>query len=174
MMTSRYLIVDTGLSMDTADDLAEDYPFRQTQALLMVIGEADAWINCACQHIGQTPPACLASVVQWLARAEDFLGDITEEIEDGNEDVSLGRLSADDDLYDLLDEIITGKPEWDCWDEDDDSLPDEATYNTLISLVEFWIDNVETHLIRVQQHFIGDGEVLGILSRQQCLTKVRA
>lgn len=164
-----------------AEFLAEKFPLRQTQALLITLDELEAWLTEAKNHFGprhvphkrrgMPPHPCLDSHRCWLDMVQNFALDMRDAFEQDEEDSDLlkCRLTADDPLIEELETVLDYCP-------GDDEIRDEhlkaPVAETLIALTSFWIDRICQLLKRLLALAIGDGEVLAILNRQKILAQL--
>lgn len=146
------------------DELAEEHPSKQTQALLLAIDEARAWIAMAREMIGVPPPKCLAEHEDWLRDASAVLEGIEEDIDD-DEDLAQCRQCADDPSYAALDELLDQYPD----SELELQVADHNLREAVERLSDFWLENTRKLLVRVQSITSGDGEILRMLSRWRAL-----
>lgn len=144
------------------EDLAEEYPYKQTQALVLAIDEAEVWLALAQKMIGTGHQATqLAEIEQWLQDCAEALEAFSDELDD--EDVARCRLSADHELYELLDELIDNRPN----DLVELDVDDEALDGAVNRMSEFWVTQVFHRVRDVLTVASGDGEPLAIISRHQ-------
>jgi hypothetical protein len=150
------------------DELAEAYPLKQTQALVLAIEEVFAWVAKARKMYGDPAPECLQEHSNWLDRVEKLLEELEDAIDDeGDESDALAscRQRADDPWYDAVDEVLGSFPE-DNIEFEADALGDYDDLRRAVErLTEFWLENVRRHLRTVLSVMSGDGEVLGMLAR---------
>jgi len=159
--------VDTPLI--SVEELVESFPLRQTQALIVVLSEVDAWLGLAKEKIGMSAVKGMDAHSAWLASVDNYLEIIGEAIDDEEPELIACRLTADDALYDALEFLIDDCPSD---DEISDSVKNKAMAKLLVSLSVFWVDHVRHQLIRLLSQISGDGETLTILHRQETLTKI--
>lgn len=144
------------------EDLAEEYPYKQTQALILAMDEAEAWLALAQKMIGTGHQATqLAEIEQWLQDCAEALDAFSDELDE--EDVAQCRLSADHELYDLLDELIANCPN----EFIELDVNDAALDGAVDRMSEFWVRQVSHRVRDVLRVASGDGEPLGIISRHQ-------
>ena len=167
--------------LNPAEFLAEEFPLRQTQALLITLDEVEAWLTEANNYFGprhvphrrrRLPPhPCLESHRDWLDMAQNYVFDLRDalEQEDDGGDLMKCRLTADDPLIEALETVLDNCP-------GDDEIRDEhlkaPVAETLIALTSFWIDRICQLLKRLLALAMGDGEVLAILNRQKILAQL--
>lgn len=159
----------------------EDFPLRQTQALLMTLDELEAWVDEAKRRFGKVdlppkrrgshPRPRLSVHREWLDMVENCVMDMREAIndDDGNEDLLTCRLSADDNLTEMLETVLDQCPSGDDVLDEESNL---ALVEILSSLSSFWIDHIACLLKRLLAQVTGDGEVLAIHKRQEILAKL--
>jgi len=153
-----------------AEVLAEEFPFRQTQALIMTLDEIEAWVEQAKECFGPSRVPCLDSHREWLDLVLNYTLDVRDALEEGEEKKIIAcRLSADDwpveALLTVLDNCPTG-------DDITENQRNEAMGDTLVSLTGFWIEHIRQLLKRLLSQVIGDGEELAILHRQETLSQL--
>ena len=154
--------------------LAEHYPLKQTQALVLAIEETDHWIALGQEMLGDPAPPCLQDYSDWLVRAAEFLEELRGEIDQESDeedpehnDLVTCRQTADDLWYDELDEVIAAFPEDEIELETAEGEDNEDLRDAIERMATFWIDNVRKRLIEIQSAMSGDGDVLGMLRHYQ-------
>jgi hypothetical protein len=157
---------------------SEDFPLKQTQALLITLDEIDVWVSHAKDHFGGDSLRSLAEHKNWLSIVENYVLEVRDVLDygyDGDEDddielrrVIACRLNADDPLVESLEAVFSDFP-------DDDDISEhqkgKAVAQTLISLTRFWMDQIHQLLQRLLSIITGDGEVMTILKRHELLEK---
>lgn len=144
------------------EDLANEYPYKQTQALILAIDEAEVWLALAQKMIGRGHQATqLADIEQWLQDCAEALDAFSDELDD--EDVAQCRLSADHELYDLLDELIANCPN----ELIELHVDDAALDGAVDGMSGFWVQQVLHRVRDVLAVASGNGEPLAILSWHQ-------
>lgn len=171
---NRPLVFRSACALVLPEDYAEDFPYRQTRAVLVTLDELEAWLQQAKTCFGSAPLPLLDRHRQWLAAVEEHLEDIRDALED-DEDEENGalvgcRLSADDPWVESLETLLDNCP--------DESVievqqADAALAATINSLTEFWIEQIARLLRQELSLITGDGEVLSLLKRQAILAQVR-
>jgi hypothetical protein len=167
-MTKRPLIFMAVGEMSQAKDLEENYPFKFVQALIMAIEEAEAWVKQGLALLGEDPPDCVSHHRFWLSLAEDCFEEVRELIR--AEEIKNRNKSADDPINELIEATMTRYPENDF----DDWYGEDAPETIAIRMAVFWVEQSRNHLINVQKILLGDGEILGQLSRQDKLSAIHA
>jgi hypothetical protein len=147
------------------DELAEAYPLKQTQALVLAIEEVFGWATKARKMYGDPAPACLQEHSNWLDRVEELLEELEDAIDDEGDDLARCRQSADDPWYDAVDELLGNFPEDNIEFEADELGEYDDLRGAVERLTSFWLDNVRRHLRTVLSVMSGDGEVLAMLAR---------
>lgn len=152
-----------------ADELALEFPLRQTQALIMLLDEIEAWVDLAKTCFGETCLLCMETHYEWLMMVENHVLDVRDALEEGDEGLIACRLTADDLVLEALLTVLDN-----CPDDDDirDLMKDSVIAQTLESLTDFWIVHIRQLLSRLLAHASGDGEVLAMLKRQKYLAKL--
>lgn len=153
-----------------AEALAEEFPFRQTQALIMTLDEIEAWVEQAKVCFGSARVPCLDTHREWLDLVLNYTLDVRDALDEGEEkEIIACRLSADDwpveSLLTVLDNCPSG-------DDITENQRNEAIGETLVSLTGFWIERIRQLLKRFLNIAMGDGEVLAILHRQEALAQL--
>lgn len=158
---------------------SEDFPLKQTQALLITLDDIEAWVSHAKDHFGSDSLRSLAKHKNWLSIVENYVLEVRDVLDygyddDEDDDIELRRvircrLNADDPLVESLEAVFSDFP-------DDDDISEhqkgKAVAQTLISLTRFWMDQIYQLLQRMLSIITGDGEVLTILKRHELLTKL--
>lgn len=163
---ARPLVFFIDAPLSEAEELEEDFHYKPTQALYMLLEEIEAWVDQAQACFGIAPARCLDSHHEWLNAIQNFLESIYEALEDEEPDVMKCQLSADDDLYDALDTLLDSCPADDRIIEE---LRDKKVAQALVGLSGFWINHLTSLLKRLKSFMSNDGEVLAMLSRQKVL-----
>lgn len=152
------------------DALAEEFPFRQTQALIITLDEIEAWAEQAKVCFGTVRLPCMDAHREWLDLVQNHTLDMRDAIdEEEGEDLIACRLTADDPLVEALLTVLDNCPDG---DEITENQRNEAVGETLLSLTNFWIQHIQTLLKRLLSTVTGDGEVLAIIHRQATLAKL--
>lgn len=153
-----------------AEAFAEDYPLRQTQALLLTLSELSAWLDQARMSFGGARIPSLDTHHDWFDMVENLVDDVWAAVEDEQDhDVISCHLAADDLLIEELDTVLDNLPS-----PDDilENLRSEALGDVLRSLTSFWVEQLRLRLVRLQSQLMGDGEVLAVLNRQEALAQL--
>jgi len=150
-------------------EMADEYPNKQTQALILSIEEALDWTSLARKMFNDPPPECLNEYTKWLDQVEDLLEDLQAEI-DEDADLAECRQRADEPWYDSVDELLRACPEDEIEFETDKMGGDyEDLRSAFERMVVFWIKNVRQRIVSVQDIMSGDGERLAMLKKYQNL-----
>ena len=170
-MRRQPLVFMTDSELITAEALAENFPFGQTQALLMTLEEISAWAEQARTSFGETKVRVLEAHFDWLDMVENLVADTWSAIEDDeDQDVVRCQLVADDPLVEAMEVVLDNCPSV---DDVIDGMRDKAVGAALASLADFWVEQLRLRVIRLQSVAMGDGEVLAILKRQQLMANLR-
>ena len=165
------LVFFVGVPFANADELAETFPYKQSQALVIILNEANTWLGEAMDRFGNSKVKGLAAHCKWLVAVEAYVDLLWEAINDDDEiDVLTCRLSADDALYDDLDSLINDCPSD---DEITSTVQNRAMAEVLVSLTGFWIDNIRRLLVSLLSQISNDGETLSVLGRQKILAQIK-
>lgn len=163
------LVIFTEFPLVPAEKLEDDFPYLQTQALMMLINEIEAWSHEAQAAIGDDHCRHVVDHWQWFGNVDNYLFSLVEEIQSGDPDVARCQLTADHDFYNSIDLLLDFPPTA----EDVAMLMrDKIVARTLASLLSFWTENICHKLRELQAHLSGDGEVLQRLTRQKTLLKL--
>jgi hypothetical protein len=154
--------------------LAEHYPLKQTQALVLAIEETDHWIALGQQMLGDPAPPCLQNYSEWLVRAADFLDELLGAInqETGDEDpenkslVTCGQ-TAGNLWYDELDEVIAAFPKDGIELKAAEGEDNEDLRDAVERMATFWIENVHRRLVEIKSVMSGSRDVLWMLREYQ-------
>lgn len=152
------------------DALADEFPFRQTQALIITLDEIEAWVEQAKICFGTVRLSCMDAHREWLDLVLNLTLDMRDALdEDEDKDLIACRLTADDPLFEALLTVFDNCPDG---DEITENQRNEAVGETLVSLTSFWIQHLQMLLKRLLSTVTGDGEVLAIIHRQETLAKL--
>ncbi len=160
--TRRYTITVGGSVSDLAE-IAENYPLKQTQALVLSIEETLGWLALARSMFGTPAPECLGAYSDWLGQVEETLESLVDEI-DGDDDLALCRQSADDPWYDSVDELLESFAEIEIEAGADDGGEYGELCIVLARMAHFWLEQLRYRVAAVLKMMSGDGEVLAILA----------
>lgn len=150
--------------------LAEEFPFRQTQALIMTLDEIEPWVEQAKACFGSSRVPCLDTHREWLDLVLNYTFDVRDALDEGEDKELIAcRLAADDWPVEALLTVLDNCP---TADDITENQRNEAMGETLVSLTGFWIEHIRQLLQRLLSIAIGDGEVLAILHRQQTLAQL--
>lgn len=150
--------------------LAEEFPYRQTQALIITLDEIEAWVEQAKTCLGTVRLSCMDTHREWLDLVLNHTLDMRDALdEDEDEDLIACRLTADDPLVEALLTVLDNCPDG---DEITENQRNEAVGETLVSLTSFWIQHIQMLLKRLLSAVTGDAEVLAIIHRQETLAKL--
>ena len=79
------------------EDLAEEFLYRQTQALIITLDEIEAWVEQAKICFGTVRLPCMDAHREWLDLVLNHTLDMRDALEeDEDEDLIACRLTADD------------------------------------------------------------------------------
>ena len=150
--------------------LAEEFPYRQTQALIITLNEIETWVEQAKICFGTVRLPCMDAHREWLDLVLNHTLDMRDALEEDKEEDLIGcRLTADDPLVEALLTVLGNCPHR---DEIIENQRNEAVGETLVSLTSFWIQHLQMLLKRLLSTVTGDGEVLAIIHRQETLAKL--
>lgn len=166
-MQPLVFFVDGPLTLPEA--LAEEFPYRQTQALIITLDKIEAWVEQAKICFGTSRLQCMDAHREWLDLVLNHTLDMRDALEEKDEDLIACRLSADDPLVEALLTVLDNRPDG---DEITENQRNEAVGETLVSLTSFWIQHLQMLLKRLLSTVTGDGEVLAIIHRQETLAKL--
>lgn len=158
----RYTFTAAGSGSDL-DELAEDYPLLQTQALVLSIEEAISWVTLARTMFGTPAHECLAAFSGWLDEVAETLDSLLAAI-DEDDDLATCRQSADDPWYDSLDELLEDFPEDEIQFATAELGEDEELRGAIERMATFWVEQLRRRVIVVLNAMSGDCEVLAMLS----------
>lgn len=170
--SGQVLLFETGLEIRDLEALASEYPFKQTQALILAMDETTAWIEMAQKMIGSPAPGCLEEHAKWLEFAATTVQELYENLENEvDEDLTRCNQKADDEDYDALEEVLIAYPDYGI---DPDEGFEEGLVVAFDRMLAFWLENTRNHLARVQSVMSGAEDVMAILSRQKKLDTISA
>lgn len=150
--------------------LAEEFPFRQTQVLIITLDEIEAWVEQAKTCFGTARVRCMDAHREWLDLVLNHTLDMRYALdEEEDEKLIACRLTADDPLIEALLTVLDNCPDG---DEITENQRNGAVGETLVSLTSFWVKHIQMLLKRLLSIATGDGEVLAIIHRQETLAKL--
>ena len=150
--------------------VAEEFPYRQTQALIITLDEIEAWVEQAKICFGTAHLPCMDAHREWLDQVLNHTLDMRDALdEEEDEDLIACRLTAEDPLVEALLTVLDNCPDG---EEITEHQRNEAVGETLVSLTSFWIQHLQMLLKRLLSTVTGDGEVLAIIHRQETLAKL--
>jgi hypothetical protein len=156
--------------LTSPEALTEEFPYRQTQALIITLDEIEAWIEQAKICFCTVRLPCMDAHREWLDLVLNHTLDMRDALnEEEDKDLIACRLTADDPLVEALLTVLDNCPDR---DEITERQRSEAVGETLASLTSFWIQHIQMLLIRLLSTVTGDGEVLAIIHRQETLAKL--
>ena len=152
------------------DALAEEFLYRQTQALIITLDEVEAWVEQAKMCFGTVYIRCLVAHREWLDLVLNHTLDMRDALdEEEDEGLIACRLTADDPLVEALLTVLDNCPDG---DEITENQRNEAVGEALVSLTSFWVHHIQMLLQRLLSIVTGDGEVLAVIRRQETLAKL--
>ncbi len=147
-----------------------EFPYRQTQALIITLDEIEAWVEQAKICFGTAHLPCMDAHREWLDQVLNHTLDMRDALdEEEDEDLIACRLTAEDPLVEALLTVLDNCPDG---EEITEHQRNEAVGETLVSLTSFWIQHLQMLLKRLLSTVTGDGEVLAIIHRQETLAKL--
>jgi hypothetical protein len=170
--SEQVLIFETGSKIRDIEVLAAEFPFKQTQALILAMDEATAWIEMAQEMIGAPAPDCLEKHAKWLEFALTTIQELDENLEDEvDDDLTRCNQRADDEYFDAIGEVLMAYPDYGI---DPDECFEEGLADAFDRMLVFWLDHTRNHLARVQGVMSGAEDVMAMLSRQKKLGAISA
>ena len=169
-MNRQPLVFMTDRALVSSDTFADEYPLRQTQALLVTLEEISAWAEQMRMALGETRVRALEAHFDWLDMVENLVEDTWSAIEDDEDQGVINcQLVADDPLVEEIEMVLDNCPSA---DDVIEGTRNKALGAALASLADFWVEQLRSNIVRMQSVVMGDGEVLAILKRQQRLAKL--
>jgi hypothetical protein len=161
----EFIFTAPGENIDLTE-LAEEYPLKQTQALILAIDETSAWAAEASEMFGTPDSGALVDYAEWIVEVEDLLENLRDAIDD-DKDLMKCRLRGDDEWYEAVDETLSRMPNDNIEFAIEQEEAEQALLDALNRMTGFWIEQVQKRLVTVLQLMSGDGEVLSIVARYQ-------
>jgi len=157
----KYLVltIDNGGSKKELEELAESYPKKQTQVLVLTIDDALRWVEFSLEMLGEPSPEFLRDNCKWLHDVEQFLTQMRDEA-DSDEELSACRQGADDGWYGEMESLREQFPGY-----EDGPNNRGAVRRAVERLAELCIENVLRRLGAVQLAMMGDLDILATLER---------
>lgn len=146
--------------------IIEEQPYIQTQALLVKIYEVEVHLEKANAIFGNANKKAASAayeLLEWFELVDDQIEEILEEIEEKNNLYISCQLTAWDQEYDDLSELINSRPNSeDIFDGIADDSDDAV--NLACHLADYWVDPIEKTLRDILFILSGDGEPLHIVN----------
>lgn len=144
----------------------QDFHLGQTQVLVMILDELEAWTEQAITCFGSYHLPCLDTHKQWLSLVNSGVRDMHGALKVGNKEIIQCGLGKDDPMLEALLTAINNHPGAEAIQ---DSEKNKALAQTLISLTDFWIVRIRQLLLRLLSQVTGNGEVFVTPNRKKCL-----